>query len=358
MFDCAEDVLCYHNDEVTLPQKDRSAMSKRRNANRDRLTAGLKDEEQPQPFMFCKQGSYAMLTMVQHPNDDYDIDDGVYFNQEELVGPRGGEMSSLDARKMVRDAVDDGSFRDAPEVLNNCVRIYYVAGYHVDMPVYRRRVEQDFWGKETEVFEIASSEWKRSDARLVTDWFHEENAKQSPDTDNGRQLRRITRFVKDFAQGRASWKGQIASGFVITKLVTECFKASDSREDTALRETMRSIRDRLNSNLVVNHPTTPGETISNGTADPKLRFLREKLDQALADLEVLDATDCTRVKAAKAWDKVFATDYFSLRAENDKATKNDARSDDRPILTAGMIGSLARKTEQAPVRKEGGGRFA
>lgn len=207
MFDCSDDVTAYHNQKVTLPQPDRTAMRDRRNANRDRLRDGLEKAQQPQPFAFHKQGSYAMLTMVQHDDNAYDIDDGVYFTKEDLDGSRGGEMSAVDARKMVRDAVDDGSFKKSPEVRSNCVRVFYAAGYHVDMPVYRKRLEKRSFGPDEEIFELASADWKRSDARLVTDWFNDENKNQSPDVDNGRQLRRITRLVKKYAQSRASWKG-------------------------------------------------------------------------------------------------------------------------------------------------------
>ena len=355
MINCSDDVLGYHNDTVTLPQSERTAMRKRRDANRDRLKNGLEKNKNPQPFMYCKQGSYAMLTMVQHADNKYDIDDGVYFQKDDLVGAKGAELSPLDARKMVRDAVDDGSFSTPPEVLKNCVRIFYVAGYHVDMPVYRRRIEKDLFGNDKEIFELASSEWNRSDARLVTDWFNAENQKQSPDETNGRQLRRITRCIKNFSQSRSSWENQMASGFAITKLVTECYKTDAGREDASLRNTMTAIRDRLNASLVVNHPTTPDETISNGDDDPKLRFLREKLDDALTDLAVLDKAGCSRKEALKAWDKVFSTEYFSNRATDDTKTIAGAPA----IVTSGILKSVASAAgPQSAVRKEGGGRFA
>ena len=183
MHNCSDDVLAHHDEEVTLPQAKRTNMRDRRDANRNRLKTGLKKNEKPAPCEFVKQGSYAMKTMVQHPNNDYDIDDGVYFNKEELVGDRGAEMSGLQVRQMVRDALDDGSFKKAPEVRSNCVRAYYAAGYHVDLPAYRRVTVTDFRGNETYHHELASSEWKRSDARDVTDWFDRENTGQSPDHD-------------------------------------------------------------------------------------------------------------------------------------------------------------------------------
>lgn len=315
MHDCSDDILAYHDDEVTLSQRERTKMRERRDANRDRLKKGLKKDGRPTPREFVKQGSYAMKTMVQHPDNDYDIDDGVYFSREDIVGSRGADMSSLQARQMVRDALDDGSFKTPPEVRQNCVRAYYAAGYHVDLPIYRRVTITDAWGNEKYYYELAGSEWKRSDAREVSAWFDQENSAKSPDTENGRQLRRIVRQIKKYARSRTSWSGQMLSGFGITVLVAEHYRASLSREDMALYETMRAIRDRLNWNLVVKHPVTPNETITKGGSDARAKFLRDRLTEALSTLTPLFDADCTHNKALRCWDKVFATTFFSDRDE-------------------------------------------
>ena len=123
MIDCAKEVRAYHNEDVTLPKTEQDEMRDRRNANRTRLRSGLAKAGKPAPLEFVKQGSYAMKTMIREPANDYDIDDGVYFRKEELVGARGAEMTSLQARQMVRDAVDYGKFKQAPEVRSNCVRV-------------------------------------------------------------------------------------------------------------------------------------------------------------------------------------------------------------------------------------------
>lgn len=318
MFDCAKEVLGYHDDEVTLPQVQRDEMRSRRDSNRNRVRNGLAENDDQSPREFASQGSYEMKTMVQHPEKDYDIDDGIYFEKEDLKGRNGAEKSALQARQMVRDAVDDGSFKRSPEARKNCVRVYYEAGYHVDIPVYRRVVTKNWLGGEDVHYELAASDWKRSDARNVTEWFVGENKRQSPDTSNGRQLRRICREIKKFSQSHTSWKSQIAGGFMITKLVTECYRANAAREDTALYNTMRAIRDRLNYNLVVQHPVTPNETITKGSDDPKARFLRDKLPDALSWLEVFFSPNCTRKDALAAWDKVFNTTYFTGKLEAEK----------------------------------------
>jgi hypothetical protein len=234
--------------------------------------------------------------------------------------------------------------------------VSYDAGYHVDLPVYRRVTSKDVFGTETVHYELASSDWKRSDARDVTKWFEAENTRQSPDTDNGRQLRRMTRELKKFARSRASWKGQILGGFGITKLVTECFRANASREDQALHDTMKAIHDRLALDLTIKHPMTPGETITHGSDDSRARILREKLSDALESLKPLHETSCTREKALKCWDTVFATSYFSDRVERSAAK---AAAGTPAILTSGLLKNVGASAEaQQAVRKEGGGRYA
>ncbi len=73
MFNCNKDVLAFHDNEVTLTQSLRTQMQDHRNANRKRLKDRLKEKGHPQPCEFIKQGSYAMLTMVQDPDDESDV---------------------------------------------------------------------------------------------------------------------------------------------------------------------------------------------------------------------------------------------------------------------------------------------
>lgn len=353
MFDCAKDVLAYHDDEVTLPQKQRNQMRDRRDANRDRLAKGLKDAEKPAPNESKSQGSYAMKTMVQYPEQNYDIDDGAYFEKSKLVGPRGAEMSALEARQMVRDALDDGSFKTPPKTHNNCVRVTYDAGYNVDIPVYRRVIlSGEGTAYEKSIYELAGTEWKRSDARDVTDWFERENDRRSPDDTNGRQLRRVTREIKKYARSRSSWDGQILGGFGITALVVECFKANVDREDRALYDTMKAIRDRLDGSLSIAHPVTPNETITADPDDAKARVLREKLTDAIDWLQPLFETDCDRETALKCWDKVYSTTFFIDRLEKKDSSANEAASSS---VVRSVLAATARPDV---VRKQGGGRYA
>lgn len=348
MFDCSKDVRAYHDQEVTLPKSEQDAMRDRRNANRTRLRNGLAEADKPAPLEFVKQGSYAMKTMTRDPNNDYDIDDGVYFRKEDLVGDRGAEMTSLQARQMVRDAVDDGKFKTPPEVRSNCVRVFYEKGYHVDLPVYRRVVTSTAFGEEIHYELAASSGWKRSDARDVSDWYEDERAKSA----DGVQLRRINRDLKKYARSRESWRDSILSGFGISVLTTERFRCND-REDLALYDTMVAIRDRLNYDLQVAHPVTPGDFITGGPDDARARCFRDKLTEAIDNLQPLFEANCTRERALKCWDKVFATTFFSERLEEEQRA---AIATPAIITSAGLLSQTAAAA--AAVSSAGGGRHA
>ena len=350
MIDCAKDVRAYHNQEVTLPKAEQDKMRDRRNANRNRLRKGLAKAGKPAPIEFVKQGSYAMKTMIRDPDNDYDIDDGVYFDEEDLVGERGAEMTSLQARQMVRDAVDDGKFKQAPEVRSNCVRVLYEAGYHVDLPVYRRVVTTTIFGEDIHYELAASSGWKRSDARDVSDWYEDERA-QSAD---GQQLRRINRDLKKYARSRNSWRAGILSGFGISVLVVERFRHHE-REDCALYDTMVAIRDRLEWDLQVAHPVTPGDYITSGADDARARCFRDKLTDAINALQPLFSPDCTRERALKCWDKVFATTFFSERLEDEKRASVTAPA---IISSAALLSSASASAAAAAVNSAGGGRNA
>src|SRR5262249_15670687 len=144
------------------------------------------------------------------------------------------------------------------------VRVYYDEGHHVDVPAYRRLETKSSWdGRIEYTYELASADWKKSDAMEVTNWFNAQNKALSPDPDsNGGQFRRVVRMIKKFARSRTSWKESIATGFMITKLVQEKFVALDERDDYSLRETMRAIRDRLASNKSIDHPVIISEKIT------------------------------------------------------------------------------------------------
>lgn len=345
MFDTSKQISKFHDDKVNLPSSERKNMRERRNINRDRLKKGLIANQKPTPVGCHSQGSYAMRTMVQDADSDYDIDDGVYFNKEDLIGPNGGVLTALQVRQVVCEALtsDGTNFSRQPEVLKNCVRVYYSQGYHVDVPAYRRVATSTFLNNGTTYsYELASADWKPSDPRAVTEWFSETNKRLSPDAGtNGGQFRRVVRLLKAFCRSRTSWKTSIASGFMLTAFAAEKFVPVSGRDDEALRSTMRAIFSRLNVPLDLQHPVLQGEVLAQ-SGDARLSFLKARLDENLSHLNVLDVPHCNEKSAMKAWDKVFSTDWFSSLLETTKSSG----------------GTSGFGAPTGAVNKQGGGRYA
>ena len=102
MYDFSKEIAKFHEDHVRLTNNQRADMRKRRDANLDRIKAGLGELDKPSLAETITQGGYAQKTMTQPPEVDqesrYDIDLGVVFEQDDAAGPRT-------TRNWVRDAI-------------------------------------------------------------------------------------------------------------------------------------------------------------------------------------------------------------------------------------------------------------
>jgi Cyclic GMP-AMP synthase DncV-like, nucleotidyltransferase domain len=349
MYNCHLQAKSFHDDRVTLTEEMKQGMRNRRSANQKRLACGLEKANRPKPLKHVKQGSYAMHTMVQAEFDASDIDDGVVFAKEDLVGKRGGEYTPLDSKIMVRDAIDDGSFKTPPEVRTNCVRVHYRDGFTLDIPVYREVKN----GGET-YYELASASWKRADPEGVTRWFNGQVIDKSPDSANGRQMRRIVKLLKAWSKSRKSWR--MPSGFILSKLTDEKYYKDQGlldRDDKALLQVMEAIHQRLQWDLEVKHPVV-AENITKTREDANMVELRNRLADAVNILSVLRKSDCTELDALKALRDLFSTEYFDERIEElEHAKKSEAASIAAPFIT------VSGREPGAPVVKKGGeGRYA
>jgi len=313
IYDSSVEMTKYHNEKVRLPKEEQDKLRGYRDTNLERLEKGLEKNSDPAYKKDIPQGSYAMHTLNQHPDNDYDIDVGIIFDREDLKGSQGGDKTALATRQMVCNAMQDDRFNTLPEVLKNCVRVYYEEGHHVDMPVYRQYEDENG----DTVQELASSDWEESDPETITDWFNDAVIKKSPDTANGRQMRRVTRLIKKWARSRSSWN--MPSGFIISVLVDEKYVAKAGRDDEALYETLKAIRNRLSWNKQVKNPVN-GDLISEGK-ESQLEAMHDELDKVLKEiLNVLENASCTHEQAMKAWSKFFNDDFFKEQIAD--ASKN------------------------------------
>lgn len=336
MFNCSDAIRRFQNESVVLPEAIRKTLRDCRAANQKRLKDNLKDAKEPLPVRFVKQGSYAMRTTIQHPNNDYDIDDGALFVKKDLTGAQGADKSAVDARNMVCAALQNKVFKTKPKVLPNCVRVFYNEGHHVDIPVYRI---VDPEAKQT-VFELASVDWKESNPEGVTKWFEDcVKRHNGADDDDSSQFRRMVRLLKAFAISRPSWN--MPSGFTLSVLANELYRTG-LKEDETLYNLFVALKARLALNLVVRHPVV-AENLTETDKDANMVEFREKISWALDELKILLNASCSEKEALKAWATVFNTDYF--QGLLDKEASNRA-----PFAITGS-------TPTRPVEKGGGGRF-
>jgi hypothetical protein len=341
--DCNSEMKSFHNVKVTLSKSQQDEMRSRRDNGRTRLENGLKLDGHPTFYEMASQGSYQMRTMVQDDDNEYDIDDGVYFTKDSLIDNKR-ELTPFEARTRVCEALKwDGRLKMDAEVKNNCVRQDYPAGYHIDIPVYRIMQDEDENGVIYNYFELASGyEWVKSDARAVTKWFNNIVGELNTGATDGSQLRRIVKLTKKLARSRDAWKSKTTSGISITKLVVDYFYSADNRDDQALRNTWKNIKAALDTSTIIEHPVLDGIMLAQEW-DDEVQFFRDTLADALQELEILDSESCTRKKARSAWDTVFNTAYFS----NQPDTQTDVKEAASLIITS----------SETSRRNDGGGRF-
>jgi hypothetical protein len=316
IYDCSKEMTKYHGDEVVLSRADQREMRERRNNGRKRLVSGLEKDEHKAPTEQESQGSYAMRTMIEDPQCDYDIDDGQYFERAALLDADGNDLTPLAARQRVCKALREDERVYPAKIHTNCVRQNYADGYHIDMPVYRIVRTKDSQGVNKVTYELASGDqWVFSDARAVTKWFNGMVGTLNEGESDGSQMRRIVRLTKKFARRHMSWKTQTASGITLTRLVVDEFVAKEG-DDESLYETWKKISKRLELSTRVEHPISGWLAEDN---DGKVRFFSDCLGDAVEDLAVLEESACTQKQALKAWDKAFATSFFSEQLKEEAA---------------------------------------
>jgi len=307
MYSIHTEIFLFYDKHVRLGRDKQSELTKYRDTNLARLRAGLEKLGYNPPKRTCGQGSYAMSTMVQHPDNDYDIDTAVIFAGEDLPS------SPLKARQRVLAGVEEGggNFKQPPEARTNAVTVWYQEGHHIDLAVYR--TYQDAFGKE--VIEHAGAEWCRRDPQEITNWFKDEVSTKSSSPDNGAtvqegQMRRVVQLLKMFAKSRQSWK--LPGGLLISVLVSECYTPDWQCDDVALYNTMIAIHNRLQWNTEILNPVDSSLKLTyKDEYVCQVERFEEQFGQALGWLKPLCDSNCDELAAYKAWNKVFQHNYWS-----------------------------------------------
>ncbi|MCC6189090.1 MAG: hypothetical protein IT318_08640 [Anaerolineales bacterium] len=338
-------LMKYYNKHIRLGSDERRALAEYREVNLKRLAAGLTllgaDDSviYPGPIRDCNQGGYAMHTLNQCPENDYDIDVALVFRKDALPA------SALDARKRVEAAFQmaGGNFAREPEARTNAVTIWYAEGYHIDFAVYR---EYENSTGQT-VVEHAGPEWTARNPTEITDWFNAAVKRLSPakspstsvDED---QLRRIVRYLKAFARSREDWS--LPGGLVITVLAVECYCPDPHRDDVALLNTLRAVQRRLTQNLEVLNPVDPAQVLTaKAKCLSQVERLRDRLAEAETELQEAFQWDSSEGDAIGAWHWFFQHPFWAA-APVEKAVATEFST---PAERVAMLGSVRIRAELA-----------
>lgn len=303
-------IQAYEDQKVNLSEAVRQDLYAKREANRNRLKVNLPERIKIKDFI--AQGSMAIRTTVQEADGNYDIDDGVAFYAETLKGAIIGffDLDSDEVREMVCEALKDDKFSKQPEIIGNCVRVYYAEGYHVDVPSFRVNDA----GTSEESQELAGKDgWRSSDPTQINVWFEARVQKLNfIQEDSGSQFRRTVRLLKRFARSRGN-KWNMPNGLKLTMLADECFERSAERDDKAFYFLLENMNQRLNANLVVyNRAQNRSERneLTKTESDDNMVELRQHIAEALRRLAVLLDEHATHENVREAWEWVFQSNGF------------------------------------------------
>lgn len=303
-------IQAYEAEKVNLSDAVRDDLYAKREANRNRLKANLPERVKIRSFI--AQGSMAIRTTVQEKDCDYDIDDGVSFLAESLKGEILGilDMSASEVQEMVRDALKDDKFNKQPEIIGNCVRVFYAEGYHVDVPSFRVHNADT----KDESQELAGENgWRASDPTEINIWFEKRVQElNSIQEGAGSQFRRMIRLLKRFARSRGD-KWDMPNGLKLTMLADECFERSADRDDKAFFFLLQKMANRLQKSLVVFNRAqskTPQDRLTKSDSDSNMVELRKRVTEALEKLAITWSPNADKKTNREAWDWVFQTEGF------------------------------------------------
>ena len=289
MADC-HNLFQSFNDIITLERPKRDRLRGSRAALREKVRARFRAEGYI--VKFHEQGSLAMWTIIEPNGDDYDVDDGTYILQEELPN-----VSIQTLHRWVVEAAWEHTSLE-PQDRGPCVRIFFKAGYHVDLVTYHKR-EGD-----TPKLAHKARGWMTSDPKAFLDWFNG-CAKGKP------QLRCVVRYFKAWSD---HLRGEMPPGVIFTILATNHYR-SDERDDVAFLETMRSMRDALKIDFACYRPTTPREDLFAGYSETRRRYFLERLDGFIKSGDAAMAEPNQR-DACKKWARHFGDRFPCDKAQN------------------------------------------
>ena len=354
MADC-HNLFGDYNSAIKLTEERRQTLLMARNSLRQRINEGyhglpntIKEANQ---LEFHTQGSFIMDTIINPKNEDYDLDEGVYF-----LGPLSRQVrpATVDFHNFLIECIQTNQ-TDIESVKDKetCVRVLYKKGYktiindgvettlgsefHIDLPIYYSTIVKspDLAHKK--------NGWIVSDPVEFIDWF-EKKVQSDFRTDflyetrtfsqeytlwqeqirrADAQLRRIVRYLKAWCDYRDP--NRMPCGIIMTILAANNFNPSD-RDDISLRDTLVEIKKSLEIEFVCRRPTTPvdEDLFQNSSIEDK-EFFKDSLN-AFATSAIMACNEPKQISSCLKWQEHLGDRFPCHLAKNEIATTKSYQS--------------------------------
>lgn len=304
------DLFQSFNSEIKLSDENLNILRSVRDGLRERMETRYyelsSDDIGKHRIEFQSQGSFVMDTIITPKDDDFDLDDGVYF-----IGnlSRENRQEPDEFHRWVLHAVGENENYAEVKDKDPCVRIRYKKeGFHIDLPIYYAdnmmspdlAHKTDGWTISNPIEFIAWFE-NKTESGFKESFLYErikmydEYIKWSDDIrKKDAQLRRIVRYLKAWGD---NLRGEMPPGIIITILTVENYSENE-RDDLSLRDTLLKIREYLNNNgFKCPRPTTPkNEDLFNNYSATRKSYFKDAIDsfilsanQAIASINQREA---------------------------------------------------------------------
>lgn len=342
MANCDE-LFQLYNRRIKLSDEKREILRQVRDSLRLKMNTKFKELSIKEYLEFHSQGSFVMDTIIAPKDDDFDLDDGVYF-----IG--GRSPSERPPVKVFHDAVvyavgEDENYAHVTDK-DTCVRVRYAKEkFHIDLPIY--------YADSVYNPNLAhlSEGWVLSNPIEFIDWFeskiesgfqkgyilesrmYDEYSKWLDDIrKKDAQLRRIVRYLKGWAD---ELRGEMPPGIIMTILAARNY-APSYRDDISLCGTLKAIDSYLKKNeCKCPRPTTPiGEDLFASYTPTRKQYFLDRLATFVRSAEQAIESDNQKESCLK-WQRHLGS-RFSCSTATDSFENADSFS------SPAIIGSTAQ----------------
>ena len=341
-------IFQHFNGAIKLTDEKRELLKGVRDSLRARMKANFSaipaEERRQLELYFQTQGSFIMDTIIKPILEDFDLDDGVYFQGTQSRDQRPEPKVFHD---WVLNAVNGHPDYEKVTDKATCVRVKYKEGFHIDLPIYYADgydspdlAEKTKWWLLSNPVEFIAWFEEKTKSGFQKAFIYESLKYREPYeqwlTDIRKtdcQLRRLVRYIKAWADFK---RDEMPCGIIMTILAAENFAVND-RDDIALRDTLIGIRNYLKRNdFVCPRPTSPvGEDLFANTSAKEKEYFLNALDAIIESASKAVNAESEKDACAE-WKKHFG-DRFPCHLAKDKQNQTAKKDPDLNALKSTVV---------------------